>query len=50
MTMNYDLAATLPPGLVGVTFTIVGTLKLWGLSRGVVGGAGQPFAKRLCGT
>jgi hypothetical protein len=40
----------LPPAVIGVTFTLVGSLKLYGLSRGVVGGADKPFVTRLCGT
>jgi hypothetical protein len=35
---------------VGLMFTILGSLKVWGLTRGIVGGAGKPFAQRLCGT
>jgi hypothetical protein len=38
------------PALIGLTFTLVGSLKLYGLSRGVVGGADKPFVKQLCGT
>jgi hypothetical protein len=45
-----DLAAWLPPALVGAMFTLVGSLKLYGLMRGVVGGAEKPFLTRLCGT
>jgi hypothetical protein len=44
------LADWLPPAVVGLTFTILGSLKLWGLKRGIVGGAHKPFAQRLCGT
>lgn len=40
----------LPPAVVGVTFTLIGALKLYGLSRGVVGGAEKPFVTQLCGT
>ena len=40
----------LPPAAVGVTFTLLGSLKLWGLSRGIVGGADKPVVQRLCGT
>ena len=40
----------LPPATVGLTFTILGSIKLWGLNRGIVGGADKPFAQRLCGT
>ncbi len=39
-----------PPAVVGSTFTLVGALKLYGLSRGVVGGADKPFVTRACGT
>jgi hypothetical protein len=38
------------PAWVGATFTLMGGLKLHGLSRGVVGGANTPFVTRLCGT
>ncbi len=38
------------PTLIGTTFTLVGSLKLYGLSKGVVGGADQPFVVKLCGT
>jgi hypothetical protein len=38
------------PALIGATFTLIGSLKLYGLSRGVVGGADKPFVPKLCGT
>jgi hypothetical protein len=44
------LADWLPPATVGLSFTILGSLKLWGLKRGIVGGADKPFTQRLCGT
>jgi hypothetical protein len=40
----------LPPALVGATMTLMGIVKLYGLSRGIVGGADKPFVIRLCGT
>jgi hypothetical protein len=40
----------LPPALVGTTFTLIGSLKLYGLWKGVVGGADKPFMTKLCGT
>lgn len=40
----------LPALSVGVSFTAVGLLKVYGLSRGIVGGGSQPAADRLCGT
>ncbi len=39
-----------PPLCVGMTFSALGLLKLWGLSKGIVGGAGRPLTQRLCGT
>jgi hypothetical protein len=38
------------PGLIGLQFTVLGLLKLWGVYRGVVGGADKPFVQKLCGT
>ncbi|MBI3865189.1 MAG: hypothetical protein HY290_25215 [Planctomycetia bacterium] len=45
-----SLANWLPPLLVGATFTLVGSLKLYGFVKGVVGGAEKPFVTRICGT
>lgn len=39
-----------PPALVGVTFVVLGSIKLVGLYKGVVGGRDKPFTVRLCGT
>jgi hypothetical protein len=39
-----------PMATAGLTFTIFGCLKLWGLNRGIVGGADKPAVQRLCGT
>jgi hypothetical protein len=38
-----------PLATVGLTFTILGTIKLWGLKKGIVAGANKPFTQRLCG-
>jgi hypothetical protein len=38
------------PGLIGLQFTLLGSLKLYGFFRGVVGSAEKPFVVRLCGT
>jgi hypothetical protein len=40
----------LVPAVIGLTFTAMGALKLYGLSTGVVGGADKPFVTQLCGT
>jgi hypothetical protein len=39
-----------PPTLVGVLFVALGSLKLFGLYKGVVGGRDKPLAVKLCGT
>jgi hypothetical protein len=38
------------PALIGVQFTLLGSLKLYGLCRGIVGGADKPLVTKLCGT
>ena len=45
-----SLADWLPHFVVGLTFTLLGVVKLVGLHHGVVGGSDKPFATRLCGT
>ena len=40
----------LVPAMIGVTFTLIGSLKLYGLSKGIVGSADKPFVTQLCGT
>ncbi len=40
----------LPPAAVGIVFTALGTLKLYGLRRGIVGGKDKPFMEKACGT
>lgn len=39
-----------PLAMGGLVFTLLGSVKLWGLRRGIVGGAGKPVVQRLCGT
>jgi len=39
-----------PLATVGLTFTVIGLLKIWGLRSGIVGGADKPAIQRLCGT
>jgi hypothetical protein len=45
-----SFTAWLPPALVGTTFTLLGSLKLFGVWKGVTGGADKPLVTRLCGT
>jgi hypothetical protein len=40
----------LPQLFVGVLFTAMAGFKLYGLTRGIVGGARKPPLQRLCGT
>ena len=44
------LAEWLPLAVIGVTFTALGSIKLYGLYRGIEGGADKPAMQRLCGT
>jgi len=44
------IASWLPPLLVGLSFTFMGSLKLFGVIRGIVGGQEKPLMTRLCGT
>jgi hypothetical protein len=39
-----------PLALVGVTFTALGSFKLYGFWRGIVGGHEKPAMQQLCGT
>lgn len=41
------LAGWLPPTIVGLTFTLLGCLKLYGLWHGIEGGHGKPIAQQL---
>jgi len=45
-----NLAAWLPPLVVGIMFTFLGCAKFYGLARGIVGGAQKPLLQRLFGT
>jgi len=38
-----------PLALVGTTLTALSGIKLWGLSRGIVGGGDKPAFQRLGG-
>jgi hypothetical protein len=38
------------PAFIGLSFTLLGCLKLYGLFKGIVGGAEKPLVTRLCGT
>ncbi len=37
----------LPPTTVGLIFCLLGVMKLYGQSRGIVGGGDKPFRQRL---
>ena len=39
-----------PPLAVGVMFTGFGLVKVYGLLKGIEGGARAPLRKRFCGT
>src|SRR6516162_10559223 len=43
-----SLAEWLPPLVVGTSFTLLGSLKLYGILTGIVGGHEKPLMTRLC--
>ena len=45
-----DVAAWLPCTLVGVAFTSFALAKIYGFSRGIVGGGCKPLSQRVCGS
>jgi hypothetical protein len=45
-----SIAEWLPPLVVGVTFTLLGSLKFYGFVKGIVGGGKKPFIVKLCGS
>jgi hypothetical protein len=45
-----QMVDALVPAVIGITFTLVGCFKLYGLRKGIVGGHDKPFVTRLCGT
>jgi hypothetical protein len=47
--MSY-LTDWLIAGTIGVMFTLLGSLKLYGYFKGTVGGHDKPLAVKLCGT
>ena len=44
-----SLADWLPLATVGVTFTTLGLLKVYGFRKGIIGGGGKPASCRLLG-
>jgi hypothetical protein len=38
-----------PPAVIGVIFTVLGCLKVYGWKKGIIGGGGKPAACRLYG-
>ncbi len=50
MNTTLPLSDWLPPALVGLTFTALGLLKVYGLTRGIVGGSCKPASQRICGS
>lgn len=50
MSLLTSIANWLPPLMVGVTFTLMGSLKLYGFVKGTIGGHDKPLVTQLCGT
>lgn len=44
------LSEWLPLATSGATFTLLGLLKLYGLSKGIQGGGCKPWSQRVCGS
>jgi len=44
-----SLADWLPPLAVGLPFTTLGLLKVYGFRKGIIGGGGKPASCRLLG-
>lgn len=40
----------MPNALVGITFTSLGCLKIYGRRRGIMGGGGKPWRQRCLGS
>jgi hypothetical protein len=45
-----DLANWLPSLVMGLLFTTIGILKIYGLVYGIEGGGRKPLKQRMCGT
>ena len=45
-----DFTDWLPPAVVGIPFTAVALLKIYGQFRGIEGGGCKPAGQRLCGS
>jgi hypothetical protein len=43
------LADWLPPASVGIAFTTLGFVKIYGWKKGIIGGGGKPASCRLLG-
>lgn len=48
--MNSSFIDWLVPLTIGLTFTPLACLKLYGLRRGLVGRKDKPLATKVCGT
>jgi hypothetical protein len=44
------LAEWLPLAVVGSTFTFLGSMKLYGVAKGIAGGHDKSIVQKLCGT
>jgi hypothetical protein len=44
------IATWLPFAVVGTTFTTLSLIKIYGFTRGIVGGGCKPVSQRLCGS
>ena len=49
IAIGLALADWLPQSAVGITFTVLGLVKIHGWKHGVIGGGGKPLSCRLRG-
>ena len=50
MDVSFSFVEWFVPSIVGLTFTIFGSLKLYGVVRGIEGGRDKPTFQYVCGT
>ena len=50
MEYSFSFVEWMVPAFVGLTFTIFGSLKLYGVVRGIEGGRDKPTFQYVCGT
>jgi hypothetical protein len=50
MSEQLSISDWLPAVTVGISFTALGLLKVYGLTRGIIGGGEKRASERICGS